>query len=188
MQNPNMPLHINTDEQAMRRALMVAKSAAAKGEVPVGAVLLCGDAIFTAHNQPIRTNDPSAHAEILALRRAAKRLGNYRLPGARLFVTLEPCAMCAMALIHARVAEVIYATRDPKTGACGSVLDLPALKNLNHQTRFRLGPGAWGEESAALLRDFFAQRRHLHFAPSPSPNTPPHVALNLFQKNLRQPQ
>lgn len=169
-----MPLSHDTDEQAMRRAWAAARRAMARGEVPVGAVLLCGDSVFSAHNQPIHASDPSAHAEILALRRAARRLGNYRLPGARLFVTLEPCAMCAMALIHARVAEVVYAVRDPKTGACGSVLDLPALTRLNHQTRFRLGASEWGEQSAALLRAFFAQRRaakraeHLAAYTSPS--------------------
>ncbi|MBK1647562.1 tRNA adenosine(34) deaminase TadA [Rhabdochromatium marinum] len=146
----------------MQQALALAKRAACEGEVPVGAVLVRdGVLIGAGWNRPLATHDPSAHAEILALRDAGQRLGNYRLPASRLYVTLEPCVMCAGAMIHARVETVIFGTLDPKAGACGSVFDLlPADGRFNHHTQCR-GPilaTACGE----LLREFFRNRRASH--------------------------
>ncbi len=150
------------DEYAMRRALDQALNAQLAGEVPVGAVITqmvdgVPQVVATGYNRPITTSDPTAHAEIVALRHAAQLLGNYRLPGCTLYVTLEPCAMCAMALMHARVGRVVFAARDPKTGAAGSVLDLFAERRLNHHTTVEAGLLA--DAASALLRDFFAQRR-----------------------------
>lgn len=147
------------DEQAMRLALAQARRAAVAGEVPVGAIVVDerGDVIAVGHNRVISDHDPTAHAEIVALRMAAQRIGNYRLPGARLYVTLEPCAMCMGAMLHARLAEVIFGATDPKTGACGSVLDLHEHPRLNHQTVVRAG--VLGDECSGLLRDFFRSRR-----------------------------
>lgn len=143
----------------MQRALDLARHAGAShDEVPVGAVLVLDDeAIGEGWNRTIASHDPTAHAEIVALRAAGQRMGNYRLPGSTLYVTLEPCAMCAMALVHARVARVIYATPDPKTGAAGSVFDTLISPRHNHRVAVASGLGA--EMSAALLRDFFRQRR-----------------------------
>lgn len=149
------------DTQAMRLALDQARNAWLAGEVPVGAVILRdGQVIATGYNRPITTHDPTAHAEIVALRHAATLLGNYRLPECELFVTLEPCAMCAMAMMHARLRRVVFAAPDPKTGAAGSVLDLFAQAGLNHHTR--LEGGLLSVDSAALLREFFGERRSLH--------------------------
>jgi tRNA(adenine34) deaminase len=149
------------DEQAMRVALDQARNAWLVGEVPVGAVIVrAGQVIATGYNRPVTEHDPTAHAEIVALRHAAHLLGNYRLPECEIFVTLEPCAMCAMALMHARVGRVVYATRDPKTGAAGSVVDLFGQPALNHHTRVE--SGLLADASAALLREFFAERRNLH--------------------------
>ena len=147
------------DERWMRRALELAEHARdAEGEVPVGAVLVVGDAMVgEGWNRNIALNDPSAHAEILALRNAGSRLANYRFPGATLYATLEPCAMCAMALVHARVARVVFAARDPKTGAAGSVFD--TLISPRHNHRIAVAESLCAEESAALLRDFFRSRR-----------------------------
>lgn len=147
------------DEQAMRLALAQAQQAADAGEVPVGAVVLDdqGGLIATGHNRVITDHDPTAHAEIVALRLAAQRIGNYRLPGARLYVTLEPCAMCMGAMLHARLAEVVFGATDPKTGACGSVLELHEHPRLNHQTVVRTG--VLGDECSNLLREFFKSRR-----------------------------
>lgn len=146
------------DERYMRLALAQARLARAAGEVPVGAVVvLDGEVVGVGWNQPIRAQDPSAHAEIMALRAAARRLGNYRLPGCTLYVTLEPCAMCSGAIFHARIARVVYGTQDPKTGTAGSVLDLYAEARLNHHAQVE--GGLLAEECAALLRDFFAERR-----------------------------
>ena len=151
------------DEAAMRLALDQAQNAWLAGEVPVGAVLMRRGAdgvpqvIATGYNRPITTHDPSAHAEMVALRHAAQLLGNYRLPECELYVTLEPCAMCAMALIHARLRRVVFGARDAKTGAAGSVLDLFAEPRLNHHTRL-LG-GVLEDQCSALLRDFFIERR-----------------------------
>src|SRR3982750_5071 len=128
------------DESLMREALSLAASAQARGEVPVGAVVVQDGAIIgRGYNQPISSHDPSAHAEIMAMREAAAHLGNYRLIGCELFVTLEPCIMCAGAMMHARIARVVFGAKDPKTGACGSVVDLFAESKLNHHTRVEGG-------------------------------------------------
>ena len=146
------------DERAMRLALDQALAAQALGEVPVGAVILRGGKLIASgHNQPITTHDPTAHAEIVALRQAAHLLANYRLPDCEVFVTLEPCAMCAMALLHARVKRLVFAAHDPKTGAAGSVLNLFEQPLLNHQTEVQ--GGVLADAASALLKDFFAQRR-----------------------------
>ncbi|HET8747849.1 MAG TPA: tRNA adenosine(34) deaminase TadA [Ramlibacter sp.] len=142
----------------MREALAQARLAQAAGEVPVGAVVVHGDAIVgRGHNAPVTLHDPTAHAEIRALREAAQALGNYRLDGCELFVTLEPCAMCSGALLHARLARVVFGARDPKTGAAGSVLDLFAEQRLNHHTESVAGVLAG--ECGALLSEFFRARR-----------------------------
>jgi tRNA(adenine34) deaminase len=146
------------DEYAMRLALDQAHNAWLVGEVPVGAVIMkAGQVIATGYNRPITTHDPTAHAEIVALRHAATLLENYRLPECELFVTLEPCAMCAMALMHARFKRVVFAATDPKTGVAGSIIDLFAEGRLNHHTRIE--GGLMADASAQLLRDFFAERR-----------------------------
>lgn len=148
------------DEAGMRAALDQAQNAWLVGEVPVGAVILRdGQTIATGYNRPITTHDPTAHAEIVALRHAALLLENYRLPECSLYVTLEPCAMCAMALLHARFKRVVFGAHDPKTGAAGSVLDVFGNARLNHHTEV-LG-GVLAEPCAALLRQFFAERRAL---------------------------
>lgn len=142
----------------MRQAIDQAHNAWALGEVPVGALLVRdGVVIATGFNQPIGTHDPTAHAEIMALRAAASLLGNYRLPGCELYVTLEPCAMCAGAMIHARLARVIYGASDPKTGACGSVVNLFEESKLNHHTE--VVGGVLADDCAGLLKEFFAERR-----------------------------
>ncbi|MBK9443803.1 MAG: tRNA adenosine(34) deaminase TadA [Comamonadaceae bacterium] len=144
----------------MRLALAEAEKARANGEVPVGAVLVRrGTVIATGHNSPITAHDPTAHAEIVALRAAAQHLGNYRLQDCELFVTLEPCSMCAGAMLHARVKRLVYGAADAKTGAAGSVTDLFALPQLNHQTQVR--GGVLSEDCARLLQDFFSQQRIL---------------------------
>jgi len=147
------------DSMAMRAALECARDAYSRGEVPVGAVLADprGAIVARAANAPIAMCDPTAHAEILTLRAAGHALGNYRLTGSTLYVTLEPCAMCVGAIVHARVARLVFAAPDPKSGACGSALDLTASGAFNH--RFELSRGVLQEESAALLRRFFAERR-----------------------------
>lgn len=142
----------------MRQALDQAHNAWALGEVPVGAVVVKdGQVIATGFNQPIGTHDPTAHAEIMALRAAATILGNYRLPGCELYVTLEPCAMCSGAMIHARLSRVVYGASDPKTGACGSIVNLFEQNQLNHHTQ--LTGGVLAQECGGLLKDFFAERR-----------------------------
>jgi tRNA(adenine34) deaminase len=149
----------HSDEAFMRRALELAGAAARGGEVPVGAVLTGpdGSVLAEAANSPIRRNDPTAHAEILVLREAGRRVGNYRLPGTTLYVTLEPCAMCAGALVHARVSRLVFAAADPKTGACGSVFDLVRGERLNH--RVDVTAGLLERDSAELLKTFFSERR-----------------------------
>ena len=143
----------------MQRALELAMHARdADGEVPVGAVLaLDGGIVGEGWNRNITLNDPSAHAEIGTLRDAGQRLGNHRFPGSTLYVTLEPCAMCAMALVHARVARVVYGAHDPKTGAAGSVFD--TLVSDQHNHRVEVQGGLLADESAAMLRGFFRARR-----------------------------
>jgi tRNA(Arg) A34 adenosine deaminase TadA len=143
----------------MRLALEQARLAGQRGEVPVGAVVLDArqECIGLGFNQTIMDSDPTAHAEIVALRRAAARAGNYRLPGATVYVTLEPCAMCLGAMLHARVARVVYGAPDPKTGACGGVIDLAAEPRLNHHTQVR--GGVLADECGELLRQFFRIRR-----------------------------
>ncbi|MEW6098534.1 MAG: tRNA adenosine(34) deaminase TadA [Pseudomonadota bacterium] len=155
------PLITPTDEYAMRLALDQAHNAWIVGEVPVGAVILRdGQVVATGYNRPITEHDPTAHAEIVALRHAAQLLGNYRLPDCELYVTLEPCAMCAMALMHARFKRVVFGAYDPKTGAAGSVVDLFAQPQLNHHTQ--IVGGVMADACGRLLRDFFAERRALH--------------------------
>ena len=146
------------DADYMRYALELARQAEAAGEVPIGAVVVKdGEIVGRGFNAPISRHDPSAHAEMLALRDAAQRLGNYRLVDCELFVTLEPCLMCAGAIMHARVARLVYGARDPKTGACGSVLDTFGERRLNHHTE--VVGGALAEECGTLLSNFFAMRR-----------------------------
>ena len=146
------------DQQYMRMAIEQAQLAAQSGEVPVGAILVKdGQVISKAFNKPIANHDPSAHAEMLALREAALAEENYRIPGSTLYVTLEPCAMCSGAMLHARIDRVVYGAPDPKTGAAGSVLDIFASKRINHQTSVE--GGIMSEECGKLLRDFFKGRR-----------------------------
>ncbi len=142
----------------MRMALAAASQAKALGEVPVGAVLVRnGDVIAAGFNQPIGQHDPSAHAEIAALRAGAKARANYRMPGCTLYVTLEPCVMCAGAMMHARLTRVVYGAADPKTGACGSVVNLFAEEKLNHHTA--VTGGVLSDECSLMLSAFFAERR-----------------------------
>ena len=147
-----------TDADYMRLALEMARQAEQAGEVPVGAVIVKNsEVIGCGFNAPISRHDPSAHAEMLALRDAALHLGNYRLVGCELFVTLEPCVMCVGAMFHARIARVVYGARDPKTGAAGSVLNLFATPQLNHHARIE--GGVLADECGAVLSNFFAARR-----------------------------
>ena len=149
-----------TDQRYMRLAMDAAMRAQAVGEVPVGAVIVRqGEVIATGYNQPIARHDPTAHAEIAALRAAAEALGNYRLPGCTLYVTLEPCAMCAGAMMHARLSRIVFGASDPKTGACGSVVNLFAEEKLNHHAE--LVGGVLAEECGTMLSAFFAERRSL---------------------------
>ena len=162
------------DEWAMRQALDQALNAQLIGEVPVGAVVVREfegrrQVLATGYNRPITTHDPTAHAEIVALRHAAQLLGNYRLPGCTLYVTLEPCGMCAVAMMHARLDRVVFGAPDPKTGAAGSVVDLFAQPQLNHHTR--VSGGVLADACGQLLRDFFAARRGRGRARGPSAQT-----------------
>ena len=150
-----MPL---THADFMAAALELARARLPRGEVPVGAIVVRGDRIIgRGGNTPIAHSDPTAHAEIVALREAARATGNYRLPDCTLYVTIEPCVMCAGAILHARVRELVFGARDPKTGACGSVIDVFAESRLNHHATVTSGIRA--DECAALLQDFFAARR-----------------------------
>jgi len=148
------------DEHWMRHALALARRAEAEGEVPVGAVLVRdGEPIGEGWNRPIGEHDPSAHAEIMALRAAGKAVGNYRLPDSTLYVTLEPCPMCAGAIVHARVTRVVFGASDPRTGAAGSVFDLlPSDARFNHRTACE--GGLLADEAGELLRAFFRARRN----------------------------
>jgi tRNA(adenine34) deaminase len=146
------------DAPFMQAALELAAEAARRGEVPVGAVVVKDGAIIgRGFNRPITTCDPTAHAEIVALREAATALGNYRLGGCELYVTLEPCAMCVGAMVHARLARIVYGAADPKTGACGSIVDLPGLATFNHHGHFE--GGILADECSGVLKRFFAERR-----------------------------
>lgn len=147
-----------SDVDFMREALALARAAALRDEVPVGAVLVReGQIIGSGYNRPIETHDPSAHAEIVALRAAGLAQRDYRLAGTTLYVTLEPCIMCASALVHARVARVVFGTWDPKAGAAGSIADIFSIPQLNH--RVDVFGGVLAEECATLLADFFRARR-----------------------------
>jgi len=148
-----------TDEDYMALALECARRAGDAGEVPIGAVLVDEDGavLASAGNAPIALHDPGGHAELLVLREAGKKLGNYRLPGTSLYVTLEPCPMCAGALVHARIARVVFGAEDPRAGACGSVFDIVRSTALNH--RVEVVGGVSADASATLLKDFFAARR-----------------------------
>ena len=149
---------IMDDEFYMREAISLARAAECLGEIPVGAVVVKdGEIVGRGFNSPIGDSDPTAHAEIVAIRAAARALGNYRLPGCELFVTIEPCAMCAGAILHARIDRVIYGARDPKTGVHGSVVDLFAVERLNHHATV-IG-GVLAESCGALISEFFAWRR-----------------------------
>lgn len=156
---PATPSFSAEDEHYMRRALQLAAHARdAENEVPVGAVLVQGDEIIgLGWNRNITLNDPSAHAEIMALRAAGEKLSNYRMPGATLYVTLEPCAMCSMALVHARIGRVVYGATDPKTGAAGSVFD--TLISDRHNHRVAVEGGLLADEASTMLREFFRARR-----------------------------
>ena len=146
------------DKHWMLEALVLARQAAAAGEVPVGAVVIKdGLIIGRGYNQPISRRDPTAHAEVMALRDAAQHLGNYRLTNCDLYVTLEPCCMCVGAIMHARIAQVVFGAADPKTGACGSVINPFAEIRLNHHAEVR--GGLLADESGLLLKEFFARRR-----------------------------
>ena len=147
-----------SDELFMREALALAKRAAETGEVPVGAVVVKDGAVVgRGYNRPVSGKDPTAHAEVMALRDAAERIGNYRLVDCELYVTLEPCAMCAGAIMHARVSRLVYGAADPKSGACGSVVDLFAENRLNHHAT--IVGGVMAVEAGSLLQDFFSARR-----------------------------
>lgn len=146
------------DEDFMREALLLAHEAEALGEVPVGAVVVKdGVIVGRGFNHPIAAHDPSAHAEVMALRDAARQLGNYRLPGCSLYVTLEPCVMCAGAIFHARIARVVYGAPEPKTGAAGSAVNLFGLAHMNHHAD--IVGGVLAPECAGLVSSFFARKR-----------------------------
>lgn len=147
-----------SDKKYMQRAFELAKEAQAHDEVPVGAVIVYQDQIIgEGWNQPISSNDPTAHAEIIALRDAAKKLNNYRLPDATMYVTLEPCAMCAGAIVHARLAKLVYAIDDPKTGAGGSVFNIMQTDELNHKVEIE--EGIMEDECRSLIQNFFKEKR-----------------------------
>ncbi len=147
------------DIKYMREALRQARRGYREGEVPIGAVLVHkGEIIARAHNRPIHLNDPSAHAEILALRRAARKLGNYRLPACTLYVTIEPCAMCVGAIVQARIRRLVVGATDPKAGACGSVLSVLNSEKLNHKVVFE--SGILQVNCTAILQQFFRERRN----------------------------
>jgi tRNA(adenine34) deaminase len=149
-----------SDEAFMREALALARQAGESGEVPVGAVLVKDGAVVgRGSNRPVSEKDPTAHAEVVALRDAAGRIGNYRLGECELYVTLEPCAMCAGAIMHARVRRVVYGAADPKSGACGSVVNLFAEDRLNHHAE--VVGGVMANEAGRLLQEFFAARREV---------------------------
>ena len=149
---------MKTNEYWMQRAFELAQTAKEHDEVPVGSVIVYeGQIIGEGWNQPISSNDPSAHAEIVALRQAGQRMNNYRLPDATMYVTLEPCAMCAGALVHARIAKLVFAVDDPRTGACGSVFNLLQTEELNHKVKIETG--VFEEQCRVLIQNFFKEKR-----------------------------
>ena len=149
---------MNIDEEWMQYALQLAKKSEERDEVPVGAIVVYKNEIIgEGWNQPIASHDPTAHAEIMALKNAGKKIGNYRLPESTMYVTLEPCVMCAGAIVHARVAKLVYAVEDEKTGACGSVFNITQADKLNH--RVRIEKGVLEKECRALIQDFFKEKR-----------------------------
>ena len=149
---------MNNDVEWMQRAFELAKKAKEHDEVPVGAVIVYEDRIIgEGWNQPISSHDPTAHAEIIALRDAGNNVGNYRLPDATMYVTLEPCAMCAGAIVHARLTKLVFAAADPKTGACGSIFNLLQTEELNHKVE--IGKGIMEDECRALIQTFFKEKR-----------------------------
>ena len=159
------PSRFVSDQDWMARALSLAQRAAELGEVPVGALLVRGQTCLAeGWNQPISARDPTAHAEIMALRTAARRAGNYRLPGSTLYVTLEPCAMCAGAIIQARVQRIVYGAGDSRNGACGTVFNVLQNPALNH--RAEITAGVLADECAGLLRGFFRARRQKNSVPA----------------------
>ncbi len=146
------------DAKWMQRAYELAEKAKSQDEVPVGAVIILENKIIgEGWNQPISSNDPTAHAEVIALRDAGNNIDNYRLPDATMYVTLEPCAMCAGAIVHARIAKLVYAADDPKTGACGSVYNLLQTEELNHKVEIE--KGIMEDECRSLIQDFFKTKR-----------------------------
>lgn len=146
------------DKEWMQRAFELAQKAKEHDEVPVGAVIVYQDQIIgEGWNQPISSNDPTAHAEIIALRDAGNKVGNYRLPNATMYVTLEPCAMCAGAILHARLSKIIFAVADPKTGACGSIFNLLQAEELNHKVE--IDKGIMEDECRSLIQTFFKEKR-----------------------------
>ena len=149
---------MNNDVEWMQHAFELAKKAKEHDEVPVGAVIVYEDRIIgEGWNQPISSHDPTAHAEIIALRDACNNVGNYRLPDATMYVTLEPCAMCAGAIVHARLTKLVFAAADPKTGACGSIFNLLQTEELNHKVE--IGKGIMEDECRALIQTFFKEKR-----------------------------
>ncbi|MDE2388932.1 MAG: tRNA adenosine(34) deaminase TadA [Betaproteobacteria bacterium] len=153
-----MPTAAERDRYFMQAALDLALQAQGQSEVPVGAVVVQNDSIIgRGYNQPISAADPTAHAEIMAMRAAGMHLSNYRLLGCTLYVTLEPCTMCIGAIFHARIQRLVYAATDPKTGVCGSIIDLPAEARLNHH--LQVDSGILAPEASMLLKQFFAQKR-----------------------------
>jgi len=151
-------INIKTDEYYLKEAIKEAKKAAKIDEVPVGAVVVCDNRIIgRGYNQNIKLNDPTAHAEVAAIKKAAKHLGNYRLNNCKIYVTIEPCAMCAGAIVWARISEVIFGAYDEKAGACGSIFNVVENKKLNH--RAKVVSGILEKECRALLQDFFRKKR-----------------------------
>ena len=149
---------MNSDEEWMQYALQLAKKSEERDEVPVGAIIVYKNKIIgEGWNQPILSNNPTAHAEIMALKDAGEKIGNYRLPESTMYVTLEPCVMCAGAIVHARVAKLVYAVKDDKTGACGSVFNITQADKLNH--RVRIEKGILEKECRTLIQDFFKEKR-----------------------------
>ena len=149
---------MNVDEEWMQHAFQLAKKSKEHDEVPVGAIVVYEDEIIgKGWNQPISSHDPTAHAEMMALKNAGEKIGNYRLPKSTMYVTLEPCVMCAGAIVHARIARLVYAVDDEKTGACGSVFNVVQTDKLNH--RVRIEKGVLEKECQMLIQDFFKEKR-----------------------------